>query len=156
MRSGRVPSSLVLRSLLLALGIAACVGRSLTSSLNATSPRPAPDIFACAREQLKALGFAQVALDAPENRVEAKQYDETVRRPDVNFRRLVDRIEVKAAPGTEGAMSDLTVAARTLAEFTTQRGPTEVQERTSPRATAAAETIIDKCTQPVDSLSVPG
>ncbi len=156
MRSDRWPSSRLLGSGLFALALGACVGRTLTTSLNAPSPQPAPDSFACARAQLKTLGFAQVSLDAPENRVEAKQYDETVRRPDVNFRRLVDRIEVKAAPGTEGAMSDLTVTARTLAEFTTQRGPTEVQERTSPRATAAAETIIDKCTQPVDSLSVPG
>jgi hypothetical protein len=155
MRSGPVPSTRMLRSLLLAFGLGGCVGRTMTTSLSAASPRPAPDIFACAREQLKALGFAQSSLDAAENRVEAKQYDESVRRPDVNFRRLVDRLEVKAAPGAGGAISDLTVTARTLAEFTTQRGPTEVQERTSPRAAASAQTIIDKCRQPVDSMAVP-
>ena len=36
------------------------------------------------------------------------------------------------------------------------RGPTEEQERTSETARAAAQSIVNKCSRPVDSLSVPG
>ena len=92
-----------------------------------------------------------------ENRLTARKYDETVRRPDVTFRRLVDRLEIEVAPGVGGdSVSTISVKARTFGETVNQRGPTEDQERTSETARAAAHSIIDKCSRPVDSLSVPG
>ncbi len=130
--------------LVTAVLLAGC-GGAMTTTLTGTSPVPTPDAFACVRGQLKALDFRQSSLDNNENRVTARQYDETVRRPDVSFRRLVDRLEIEVAPGADGAVTTLTVKASTFAELTTQRGPTEVQERTSERARTAAEAIVKKC-----------
>jgi hypothetical protein len=69
---------------------------------------------------------------------------------------MVDRLEIEVAPSTGEAISTIRVQASTFAELTTQRGPTEIQEKASERARNAAQTILQKCSQPVDSLSVPG
>jgi hypothetical protein len=89
-------------------------------------------------------------------RITARRFDETVRRPDVTFRRLVDRLEIQVAPGTGNAVTNIAVDAKTFAEYNTHRGPTEEQEKTSTTAQTAAQTLIQKCSQPVDSTSVPG
>lgn len=144
------------RSLLISLLTAGCGGQ-MTSSYMAASPSPTPDVFACVRGQLKANRFDQTSIDVDENRLTARKYDETVRRPDVTFRRLVDRLEIEVAPGVGGdSVTTVSVKARTFGETVNQRGPTETQERTSETARVAAQSIIDKCSRPVDSLSVPG
>jgi hypothetical protein len=138
------------------LGLAGCVGGALASSSTGTSSAPAPDAFTCVREQIKALGFTQSSYDADELRVTARKFDEQQRRPDVQFRRIVDRLEIDVSPGTGGAVTNIAVDAKTFAELATHRGPTEEQEKTSETARAAAQTILQKCSQPVDSTSVPG
>jgi hypothetical protein len=142
--------------LLLGLVLLGCVGGVRTASLAGTSPLPAPDAFECARNQLKTVGFAQTSYDTDELRITARKFDEKQRRPDVQFRRLVDRLEIVVAPGSDGAVTNIKVDAKTFAELTTHRGPTEEQEQTSTTARAAAQTILQKCSQPVDSTSVPG
>jgi hypothetical protein len=145
------------RSLLITLLTAGCAGGQMTSSYMAASPSPTPNVFACVRGQLKANHFDQTSIDVDENRLTARKYDETVRRPDVTFRRLVDRLEIEVAPGAGGdSVTTLSVKARTFGETVNQRGPTEEQERTSETARVAAQSIVDKCSRPVDSLSVPG
>lgn len=142
---------------LLALVLAAgCAGASMTTSLRGTSLVPTPDAFTCVRDQLKALEFNQTSIDVKEYRVTAKKFDEKTRQADTQFRRMVDRLEVRVAPGTGSDVTALEVDAMTFAELTTQRGPTEVQERTSESARTAAQALIDKCGSPTDSLSVPG
>lgn len=136
--------------------MAGCVGATRTSSLTGTSPVPAPDVFACVRDKLKTVGFAQTSYDVDQLRITARKFDETQRRPDVQFRRIVDRLDIEVAPGAGEAVTNIKVDAKTFAEYTTHRGPTEEQERTSKIASAAAQTILQKCSQPVDSLSVPG
>ncbi len=140
----------------LVAGPVGCAGGALSTSMTGTSPVAAPDAFACVREQLKAVGFTQSSYDAEELRVTAGKIDDKQRRPDVQFRRIVDRLEVEVAPGSGTAVTSITVDAKTFAELTTQRGPTESQEKTSETARAAAQTLLQKCSQPVDSLSVPG
>ena len=135
--------------------LTACNNAPLARTLTATSPSPAQDVFQCARDQLKAIRFDQNSIDLEAQRVTARRFDETARRPDVQFRRVVDRLEIEAAP-SESGVTTLEVIARTFGEYTTQRGPTENQEKTSETALAAAQTILQKCSQPVDSLSVPG
>jgi hypothetical protein len=131
---------------LLALGLlAACSNAPLATSLTASSPSPAPDVFQCAREQIKALEFDQSSIDVREHRLNARRYDETARRPDVQFRRVVDRLEIEASPASGGAVTTLKVTPRTFGEYTTQRGPTETQERTSQTAQEAAEKLIERC-----------
>jgi hypothetical protein len=151
----RVRHLSILASVLLA-GAAACVGGSLTSTTNQASPAAAPDAFSCVRDQLKAIDFSQTAYDAERLWVTAARFDESQRRPDTQFRRIVDRLEIEVAPSTGEAISTIRVQASTFAELTTQRGPTEIQEKASERARNAAQTILQKCSQPVDSLSVPG
>ena len=133
-----------------------CGNAPYATTLTAASPAPAPDVFQCARNQLKTIRFDQSSIDVEDRRVTARKYDETARRADVQFRRMIDRLEIEAAPGTGGAMTMLRVTPRTFAEYTTQRGPTEVQEKTSETAQAAAQTLLKNCTQPVDSTSVQG
>jgi hypothetical protein len=128
----------------------------MTSTVSGTSPIPAPDAFTCVRDQIKAVGFTQSSYNTDRLRVTARKFDESQRRPDVQFRRMVDRLEIEVAPGSGNAVTNITVDAKTFAELTTHRGPTEEQEKTSETARAAAQTILQKCSQPVDSLSVPG
>jgi hypothetical protein len=114
-------------------------------------------VFACIRKQLKVNKFDQTSIDVNDTRLTARKYDETVRRPDVTFRRLVDRLEIDVAPGAGGdSITTVSVKARTFAETINQRGPTETQEKTSQMAQTASQSIIDTCSHPVDSLSVPG
>jgi len=145
MRNLTLPPALVRSCLLAAAGLVACVGSPLTTSLTATSPEPVPDVFACVKDQLKALDYSQSSIDVTENRITARKLDETVRRPDVNFRRMVDRIEVEVAPGSGQDITTLSVTSRTFAELATQRGPTEVQEKTSESAREAAQILIQRC-----------
>jgi hypothetical protein len=147
----RYPACLVALCLL-----AGCTNAPLARTLITTSPSPAPDVFQCARNQLKAVKFTQSSIDLDAQRVTARRYDETVRRPDVQFRRLVNRLEIQAVPSGGDAVTTLEVTARTFGEYVTQRGPTETQEKTSDTALAAAQTILQKCSHPVDSLSIPG
>lgn len=136
------PRSSVFALILLAAG---CANAPLTSSLSGMSPSPTPDVFACVRGQLKTLEFDQSSIDVKDYRVNARKFEENIRRPDVNFRRLVHRLEIEVTPGTGGAVTLLSVDAKTFAELTTSRGPTEEQERTSEIARQAAQTIIDEC-----------
>jgi hypothetical protein len=125
--------------------LAACSNPPLATTLTAASPSPAPDVFQCAREQIKALEFDQSSIDTRELRLNARRFDETVRRPDVQFRRMVDRLEIEAVPASGNAVTTLKVTPRTFGEYTTQRGPTETQERTSTTAQQAAEKLIERC-----------
>lgn len=137
----RVPALLVTLSLL-----AACGAATMESTLTAASPSPVPDVFACARQQVKALDFDQTSLDVKDYRLTARRYDEKVTRPDVRFHRLVDRLEIEAVPASEsGALTKLSVTARTFADVSTHRGPTEEQERASETVRTAAQKIVERC-----------
>ena len=136
--------------------MAGCVGGVRTTTVTDTSPVPAPDAFECLRNELKTVGFAQTSYDVEALRITARKFDESQRRPDVQFRRVVDRLEMQVAPGSGDAITTITVDAKTFAEYTTHRGPTEEQENTSTTAQSAARTLLQKCSQPVDSTSVPG
>ena len=127
------------------VALAACAGGGMARSSSAPSAAPAPDAFECVQKQIKAVGFTQTSHDTDDLRLTARKYDESARRSDVTFRRLIDRLEVQVSPGAEGEVSRISVVATTFAERTTHRGPTEEQERTSEGASAAARTILEKC-----------
>lgn len=136
--------------------LAGCAGRPLASTQTGTSPLPAPDVYGCLRDRLKTVGFTQTSYDVDEMRLSARRYDETVRRPDVQFRRLVDRITFEVTPGSEGVVTAISGDAMTFAEYSTHRGPTEEQEKTSGGAQQAVRQLIDACSSPVDSLPRQG
>lgn len=133
-------------SLILVAALGACAGRSLTTAGSATSPTPAPDVFSCIRQQIKSAGFAQESYDESELRVVAHKYDENVRRPDTQFRRLVDRIAFDVSPAGGDSVTSVSAQASTFVQLVTQRGPTEEQERTSEMAKETARTILTRCT----------
>lgn len=124
---------------------AACAGGPMSRSVTGTVPTPAPDAFECVRKQIKELGWTQNSYDTETLRVTAHQYDTSVRRPDVQFRRLVYRMAVQVAPETNGTGSTLAIETTTYRELTTHRGPTEVQESTADTVTAAAQALIERC-----------
>ena len=136
--------------------LAGCGGRSMNALYDVSTASPAPDVFQCLRERIPKVGFSQTSYDLDAQRLTAVRYDNESRRPDVQFRRLVDRLEFDVNPGSEGAVTKITATARTFQELSTQRGPTEQQENPSKTATEAARTLIDQCGTPVDSTKVPG
>lgn len=136
--------------------LAGCGARSMNATYDANTASPAPDVFQCLRERIPKIGFTQSSYDLDAQRITALRYDNKERRPDVQFRRLVDRLEFDVSPGSEGAVTKVTATARTFQELITQRGPTEQQENPSKTVTEAAQTLIDQCGTPVDSTKVPG
>jgi hypothetical protein len=137
--------------------VAGCGGGApLATTISAPSPVPAPDAFSCLRNQLKTIGFSQQSYDQDELRLTARKIDEDTRRPDTQFRRMIDRIEFDVEPGTGGNITEIIGEASTFAEYSTERGPTEEQQKASETATNAVKTLIDKCKAPVDSIPTPG
>ena len=136
--------------------LAGCGARSMNATYDASTASPAPDVFQCLRERIPKVGFTQTSYNLDTQRITAQRYDYKERRPDVQFRRLVDRLEFDVGPGSEGAVTKVTTTAQTFQELITQRGPTEQQEKPSKTVTEAAQTLIDQCGTPVDSTKVPG
>ena len=135
----------LLGSLLL---LGACGGGSkLYTTLNATPMAGPSEAIECARTKLTQLGYQVVAYDQTDHRYVAKKIDDSVNRPDPQFRRMVHRVEVEAAAGASGK-TDLKVLGHTIAEYSTQRGPTEVEEKASSDVQGAAQAVVETCGQP--------
>ena len=103
------------------------------ASVRSPAPLPAPDAFACVRDQIKAVGFAQRSLRyRPVAGHRAASSTRPSRRPDVSFRRhdrpAGDRCRPRLGRGTSATSR---WSRSTFAELTTHRGPTEEEERPS-------------------------
>ena len=121
----------------------ACAQRYAASRTAQTSA--APDAaFECVKRQLSSLGYKQSSIDVAEHRISGTAYDTEARRADVQFRRLVNRLEVEVAPDASGQTS-IAVKSHTLAEYTTQRGPTEIEEEASDQVKDAAQKLESAC-----------
>jgi hypothetical protein len=124
--------------------LGACGGGSYPTSLTASPAASPADVIACARAKLPPLGYQQTSFDEIGYRVTARKIDNSAHRADPQFRRNVDRLEVQAAPATDGKTS-LTVTGRTFAELETHRGPTEEEERASADVKQSSQAIVDAC-----------
>ncbi|HET6577438.1 MAG TPA: hypothetical protein VFG66_03900 [Gemmatimonadales bacterium] len=129
--------------LAVAVVLAACARAYATPTEIRTMAAP-DTVFACAREQLGALDYNQNSLDVEALRVNGTKIDLKSRRSDTQFRRLLNKLEVEVSPGADGQTS-LTVVPRTFAEYTTQRGPTEVEEKSSQEVRSDAEQLLERC-----------
>jgi hypothetical protein len=128
--------------------LGACgAGSKLFTTVNATPAAGPAEAIACARTKLTQLGYQPVAYDEMGHRYVARKIDDSKSRPDPQFRRMVDRVEVEAAPGAAGK-TDLEVLGHTLAEYETHRGPTEVEEKASNDVSGAAQAVATTCGQP--------
>jgi hypothetical protein len=125
--------------------VAGCAGGRMTSSFTSPANLPQPDVFGCLRKEIPAQGWSQESYDTGEYRVTARKYDLEARRPDVQFRRLVHRLYFNVAPGSGDQVTTVTVEASTHAEYTTQRGPTELQEPTAPAVIEAGRKMAHAC-----------
>jgi hypothetical protein len=129
--------------LLGSLLLSACGQRLAAPAKGSTSASP-DETFECVKNQMAALGFKQSSVDADERRVSATKIDMNTRRSDTQFRRLLDRLEVEVAAAADGQTS-IDVRGHTFAEYTTQRGPTEVEEKPSENVNAASQELLSRC-----------
>jgi hypothetical protein len=126
-----------------ALLLSGCSQRFSTPVSARTSAGPT-DTFTCLKDQLAALGYKQTSIDVDEHRLSGVKYDMKSRRPDTQFRRIVHRIDVDVAAEADGQTS-IEIRPRTLAEYTTQRGPTEVEEKASEEVSTDAQLLLERC-----------
>jgi hypothetical protein len=123
--------------------LAGCAQRLATPVTASTSAGPEAT-FDCVKQQLKELGYKQSSIDVDARRISATKIDDKTRRADTQFRRMLDKIDVEVAPKADG-QTGIQIMGRTLAEYTTQRGPTEVEEKASDEVRTAQQQIADRC-----------
>jgi hypothetical protein len=126
-----------------ALLLSACAQR-YAEPVNTRSSAAPEEAFECAKRQMNELGYKQTSIDVDERRISGTKIDLKSRRADTQFRRLLDKLEVEVAPHADGQTS-IEVRGRTFAEYTTQRGPTEVEEKASSEVTEATRRILERC-----------
>jgi len=127
-----------------AMVLSAC-GQSTYSTPASTTTTAGPDeTYACVKKQLGELGYKQTSNDAAEFRVTATKFDYESRRPDVQFRRMVNKLDVDMAPEANGTTS-IKALGRTFAEYTTQRGPTEQEEKASEQVKTDTQALLERC-----------
>lgn len=122
----------------------ACAQQPYAASASTRTPAAPEQALDCVKRQLPKLGYKQSSLDTGDHRINATQYDTEARRADVQFRRLVNRLEVEIGPEA-GGQTSIDVRSRTFAEYTTQRGPTEVEEKPSAEVNDAAQKLLAAC-----------
>jgi hypothetical protein len=115
-----------------------------SAPVNARTSADPEATFACAQKQLADLGYKRTSVDTDERRVSGTKVDLKSRRADTQFRRLLDKLEVEVAPQADGQTS-IEVKGHTFAEYTTQRGPTEVEEKPSEEVKAATQQLLERC-----------
>lgn len=131
---------LIVGSMLL---LAACSQRYAASASMRTAASP-QDTFDCIKRQLSTMGYKQTSIDVDEHRISGSKIDLKSRRADTQFRRMLDRLEVEVSPQADGQTS-IDVQGRTFAEYTTQRGPTEVEEKASAAVQASTQQLLERC-----------
>ena len=123
--------------------LAGCAQRLDVPATTQTSAGP-DETFECAKKQMAALNYRQTSSDVDARRVNGTKIDLESRRPDTQFRRVLNKLEVEVAPQADGH-TGLKVLGRTFAEYTTQRGPTEVEEKPSEEVRNAAQQLLKQC-----------
>jgi hypothetical protein len=143
-RCGRLPGrpARTIGVLIALAALGGCAG-TLASTIRAPSSLGVPEAFECAQRELPTLGYKVLTFDRDAGQLTAEKTDPKARRPHTLFIRVVDRIEVHADEAASG--SALEVRGRTMAEFGSQRGPTQEEESASETARADASTLLERC-----------
>jgi len=118
--------------------------KTMSAPASARTSAGPDETFICVKTQLGALGYKQTSIDVDEHRISASKVDPTARRPDTQFRRILDKLEVEVAAEADGQTS-IKATGRTFAEYTTQRGPTEVEEEASDEVRSATQQLLERC-----------
>ena len=125
------------------VALAGCAHAYTSPTTVKTSAAPGV-VFDCVKQQIGVLGYKTSSIDTDALRVNASKIDQKTRRSDTQFRRILQKLEVEVAPGADGQTS-LEVVPHTFGEYTTQRGPTEVEEKPSADVTGDAQRLIQAC-----------
>ena len=127
-----------------ALVLAGCGQKTFSTPVAGRTSAGPEETYTCVKKQLGELGYKQTSNDASELRVTANKFDYKARRPDVQFRRVVNKLDVGVAAESDGQTS-IQVEGRTFAEYSTHRGPTEEEEKASAQVNADAAKLIERC-----------
>lgn len=127
-----------------AVALSACGQRMFSSPLSTRTSAGPDETFSCVKKQLGELGYKQTSINTSEYRITATKIDYKPRRADVQFRRMLNKLDVDVAPEADGQTS-IKALGRTFAEYTTQRGPTEEQERASEQVLSDTQTLFERC-----------
>jgi hypothetical protein len=123
--------------------LAACAQRYAAPASTRTAAAP-DETFDCVKRQLSAMGYKQTSIDVDEHRISGTKIDLKSRRADTQFRRMLDKLEVEVSPQADG-QTGIDVRGRTFAEYTTQRGPTEVEEKPSAEVQTSTKQLLERC-----------
>jgi hypothetical protein len=123
--------------------LTACSQRYAAPASIQTAAAP-EETFDCVKHQLSSLGYKQSSIDVDEHRITGTKNDEKSRRSDVQFRRVINRMMVQVAPDA-GGQTSVQAESHTFAEYTTQRGPTEVEEEASAEVKQDAQKLLAAC-----------
>jgi hypothetical protein len=133
------------RLLLVALLVLpACGQKTFANAVTTRSSAGPEETYACVKKQLAELGYKQTSNDVSEYRVSGTKYDYKTRRADVQFRRMVNKLDIDVAAEADG-QTGITATGQTFAEYTTHRGPTEEQEKASSEVNADAAQLMERC-----------
>jgi PBP1b-binding outer membrane lipoprotein LpoB len=123
--------------------LAGCAQKYSTPVTTRTSASP-DATFDCIKKQLPLLGYNQTSIDLTERRISATKIDLKSRRSDTQFRRVLNKMEAEVG-AQAGGQTSIEVHPHTFAEYTTQRGPTEVEEKNSQEVSTAAQQLLERC-----------
>lgn len=127
-----------------ALVLSACGQKAYSTPVTGSTSAGPQDTYACIKKQLGELGYKQTSNDVDEFRVTASKVDYKTRRPDVQFRRIVNKLDVDVAAEANG-QTGIKVLGRTFAEYTTQRGPTEEEDKPSEQVQSDTRALLERC-----------
>jgi hypothetical protein len=127
-----------------AFALAGCGQKTFSTPVSGRSSAGPEETYTCVKKQLGELGYKQTSNDASEFRVTGNKFDYETRRADVQFRRMVNKLDVDVAAEADG-QTGINVEARTFAEYATHRGPTEEQEKPSSQVSEDAAQLIERC-----------
>lgn len=125
------------------IALAGC-GHAYATPTEARTTAAPETVFACAKQQLGALDYKPSSTDTDALRVNATKIDPKSRRSDTQFRRILNKLQIDVGPEADGR-TGIKVVPQTFAEYTTQRGPTEVEEKASAEVIADAQRLIEAC-----------
>lgn len=128
----------------LALVCTTACGHPYAPPATVTTAAAPADVFQCAKQRLGEMGYKQSSIDTDALRVNATKVDLVSRRADTQFRRMLNKIAVEVSPGADGQTA-LKTEGHTFAEYTTQRGPSEVEETPSDTVKNDVRQLAEHC-----------
>ncbi len=126
------------------IALLGCGQKSFSAPVDTRTSAAPDETFTCVKKQLGELGYKQTSINTSEFRITATKVDWKSRRPDTQFRRVLNKLDVDVAAEADG-QTGIKAVGRTFAEYTTHRGPTETEEKASELVTSDAAKLLERC-----------